>query len=168
MVVLYTREHHQFNCRFYDRTWGAVPTFFLPFSHTHYCEGPQWHFTMPSFFSYIVVLPSTWEVQPVDASGKASTVHMVDVLQGSTEYQETLQNFHATNNQTLIVTSLKRVQNPTLYQKHTTLQDTICKKYSKKVDVRHLFHGSDVDSIRFIATQGFNRMLASDANGMQS
>lgn len=103
----------------------------------------------------------------MDADGNASTVHMFDVPQGSTEYQEALQNFFDTVNQQVTIASLKRVQNPTLYQKHTTLQDTMCKKYpKKKIDVKRLFHGSSDDSIKYIATQGFNRSLAADANGM--
>lgn len=103
----------------------------------------------------------------MDADHNESTMHMFDVPQGSSEYQEALKNFLDTVGVPVTISSLKRVQNPTLYQKHTTLQDTFTKKYPKKrIDVKHLFHGSSEDSIKCIATQGFNRSLAADANGM--
>jgi hypothetical protein len=92
---------------------------------------------------------------------------MIDVPQGSAEYQEALKRFNETIGQTVTIASLKRVQNPTLYQKHTTLEDTTCKKYSKKkITVKNLFHGCAEESIKFIASQGFNRSLAAEANGM--
>ena len=95
---------------------------------------------------------------------------MFDVPEGSQEYQDALRRFRETINQQVTIVSLKRVQNPSLYQKHSALEDTIFfNKYSKKkVDVRQLFHGSKEDSIKYIATQGFNRSLAADSNGEYS
>ena len=114
--------------------------------------------------THAVNLPDTWAPQ----DGKASGMHMFDVPEGSQEYQDALLRFRETINQPAAVTiiSLKRVQNPNLYQLHSALENAIYNKYSKeKVDVRQLFHGSKEDSIKYIATQGFNRSLAADSNG---
>ena len=94
---------------------------------------------------------------------------MFEVAQGSAEYKEAVNNFEATIDKMVTITSLKRVQNPTLYQMHTTLHETLCKRYSKEkieVVVRHLFHGCCRDILECIATQGFNRSNAGDANGI--
>lgn len=115
----------------------------------------------------VVELPKTWEPQPMDAAdSKESPMHMFDVDQSSSEYQEALKRFHDTIGQTVTVVSLKRIQNPVEYGKHASLKDNIAKKYHKKVDVRQLFHGSKEDSITVIATQSFNRSFAADANGI--
>ena len=125
------------------------------------------HWFFMSFPFNLVILPSAWDAQPLDNDGNEKTLHMFEVVQGSAEYEEAVKNFNATIGQTVTITGLKRVQNPTLYLKHTTLQETICKKYSKKkVEVRHLFHGCGEDILKYIATQGFNRSKAGDTNGM--
>ena len=93
-------------------------------------------------------------------------MHMFDVAETSQEYQDALRDFHATINQKVTVLSLRRIQNPGLYTKHLTLQDTLCGKHKmNKVPVKQLFHGSKEESVKFIATQGFNRSLAAEANG---
>ena len=122
---------------------------------------------MTMFLITLVILPSAWEAQPLNDDGNEKTLHMFEVVQGSGEYEEAVKNFKATIGQTVTIISLKRVQNPTLYLRHATLQDTLCKKYSKKeVEVRHLFHGCGEDILKYIAIQGFNRSKAGRANGM--
>ena len=113
-----------------------------------------------------MTLPDTWEPQPTDSAGKPVSMHMFDVVETSQEYQEALRDFHATIKQKVTVLSLKRVQNPGLYAKYIALQESVCVKHKeKKVLVKQLFHGSKEDSVKFIATQGFNRSLAAEANG---
>jgi hypothetical protein len=92
---------------------------------------------------------------------------MFEVDKSSTEYKKALEGFFKTIDQTVTILSLKRIQNPGLYRKHAALQVSLCEKYSKKkIDVRQLFHGSKEETMELIATQGFNRILAAEANGM--
>ena len=120
------------------------------------------------YYVIAVTLPDIWEPQPTDSAGKPVSMHMFDVAETSQEYQEALRDFHATIKHKVTVLSLKRIQNPGLYAKYLTLQDTLCVKHKmKKVPVKLLFHGSKEDSVKFIATQGFNRSLAAEANGEQ-
>ncbi len=114
----------------------------------------------------IVTLPPSWEPQPVE-DGKPVAMCMLNVTQGSLEYDEALKYFHQSIGTNIAVVKLQRVQNPNMYYIHEAFQEYISNKYpSKKIDVKHLFHGLREESICLIATQGFNRNFASDANGI--
>ena len=114
----------------------------------------------------IVTLPPSWDLQSVE-DGKPVAMCMLDVAQGSLEYDEALKYFHQRIGAKVTVVKLQRIQNPNMYNIHEAFLESICKKYpGKKIDVKHLFHGSKEESIRLIATQGFNRNFASDANGI--
>ena len=104
----------------------------------------------------------------MDADGNPKHMHMFDIPQSSPEYAEALDDFQKTINQAVTIISLQRIQNPGLYLTHAALEETICDKYLKqkvKIDVRRLFHGTSEDSIKYIASQGFDRIFAADANG---
>ena len=118
------------------------------------------------FFFAPVSFPGTWESQPTGEDGNTKTVHMTDVAPESEEYKEAVKNFISTVKQTVTIVSLKRVQNPGLYTKHVALQETLCSKYAKRrVETKQLFHGCKEDTVKYIATQGFNRSLAASAHG---
>lgn len=118
------------------------------------------------FCVFAVNIPANWESQPLDADDNPKHMHMFDVPQSSPEHAEALDDFHKTINQPVTIVSLQRIQNPGLYRTHAALEETICGKYLKqKVDVRRLFHGTSEASIKDIATQGFDRIFAADANG---
>ena len=94
-------------------------------------------------------------------------MHMFEVASGSAEFQEALKRFHDTIGSTTVqVVKLERIQNPNEYRRHSTLFETISRKHhNKKIEVKQLFHGCKEDSVKPIATQGFNRNFAADANG---
>ena len=120
------------------------------------------------FLPIAVKQPDTWEPQPQEAGGKLETMHMFEVASGSAEYQEALKRFHETIGSTTVqVVKLERIQNPNEYRKHSTLFEAISQKHhNKKIEVKQLFHGCKEDSVKPIATQGFNRNFAADANGI--
>lgn len=96
-------------------------------------------------------------------------MHMFDVPESSSEYQEIVDRFSETTDlSTVTVISLKRVQNPNEYRRHMAFEEAISRKYShskKKIDVRKLFHGCSEAVIEPIAVQGFNRNYAATSNG---
>ena len=115
-----------------------------------------------------VKLPDTWEPQPQEAGGKPETMHMFEVASGSAEYREALKRFQETIGSTTVqVVKLERIQNPNEYHKHNALFETVSQKHhNKKIEMKQLFHGCREDSVLPIATQGFNRNFAAEANGI--
>ena len=109
--------------------------------------------------------PDTWEDETLK-DGRPLPMEMFDVPSRSPEYQLAIKEFEATINYShYTIECVKRIQNRIEYTKHIAFRDAIEAKHGMKVEQRKLFHGSKLDSLELIATQGFNRNFAASANG---
>lgn len=100
-------------------------------------------------------LPSHWEVMnPEDR------LRIVDLPPWCTEYEQVLELLH-TSLQDVKVLKVERVQNPFLWRALQNKIEELSLWYgdTEKVDVRTLFHGTDVDVIKHICTENFDWRL---------
>ena len=97
-------------------------------------------------------------------------VHLIDVPASDSEYKDALQEFNNTIGWKVLIVSLKRVENHTVYIQHRSFLEAITQKYPHKgaIVIKRLFYGSKESSITKIYNQGFNRNFAAFANGMLS
>ena len=115
--------------------------------------------------SSLADFPDTWEPQP-EEGGRPIPCHMFVVTAGTAEFQGAVKEFEQTMaGFKYTIVDVRRVQNPNEYVRHCAFRAALQQKYGKKVEERHLFHGTREDSINAIAVQGFNRIFAADANG---
>ena len=84
-----------------------------------------------------------------------ATVHKVQLLPGSSEYQDVLRKMQATTG-AIPVQKIERVQNPHLYQSYMVRKQKMDRDTGGNSE-RQLFHGTDAKNISHINTQGFNR-----------
>ena len=98
-----------------------------------------------------IALPKYWVPMP----GYDSTVHKVQLLPGSLEYQAVVGRFEATAGASKIQ-KIERIQNPHLYQSYMVRKQKMDKDTGRNSE-RQLFHGTDAKNINHINTQGFNR-----------
>jgi len=97
-----------------------------------------------------IALPQHWNPMPPTA-----TVHKVQLLPGSSEYQDVLRKMQATAG-AITVQKIERVQNPHLYQSYMVRKQKMDKDTGGNSE-RQLFHGTDAKNISNINVQGFNR-----------
>ena len=83
------------------------------------------------------------------------TIHKVQLLPGSSEYQDVLQKLQATVG-AIHVQKIERIQNPHLYQSYMVRKQKMDKDTGGNSE-RQLFHGTDAKNVKHINTQGFNR-----------
>jgi len=103
------------------------------------------------FFKLLgIPLPKNWT--PMSPS---ETVHKVQLLPGSSEYQDVLRKMQVTTG-AITVQKIERVQNPHLYQSYMVRKQKMDKDTGGNSE-RQLFHGTDAKNISHINTQGFNR-----------
>nr|XP_058949793.1 protein mono-ADP-ribosyltransferase PARP15-like [Pocillopora verrucosa] len=100
---------------------------------------------------YGIALPKHWAPMP----GHHSTVHKVQLLPGSPEYQDVARKSQATAG-AFNIQKIERVQNPHLYQSYILRKQQMDKDTGGKSE-RQLFHGTYAKNINHINTQGFNR-----------
>ena len=131
----------------------------------HICLGLVLVISYVHILSSLADFPDTWEPQP-EEGGRPKPCHMFVVTAGTAEFQEAVKEFEQTMaGLKYTIVDVKRVQNPNEYVRHCAFRAALQQKYGKKVEERHLFHGTREDSINAIAVQGFNRIFAADANG---
>ena len=115
-----------------------------------------------------IALPSDWAPMPRDPqTGNDSTVHLVDLIPGSPEYQGVVQQVQATGGN-VNITRIQRVQNPHLYQTYMVKKEKMDKDHGGRNNERKLFHGTASANIVKINTQGFNRSFSGLAHGTQT
>ena len=83
-----------------------------------------------------------------------ATVYKVQLLPGSSEYQDVLRKMQATAG-AITVQKIERVQNPHLYQSYMVRKQKMDKDTGGNSE-RQLFHGTDAKNISNINVQGFN------------
>ena len=98
-----------------------------------------------------ITLPKHWAPMP----RPDATVHTVQLLPGSTEYQYVEHKFQATTGG-VGIQKIERVQNPHLYQFYMVRKQKMDKDIGENSE-RQLFHGTDAKNVSHINTQGFNR-----------
>ena len=98
-----------------------------------------------------IPLPKHWAPMPPSEMD----VHKVQLLPGSSEYQDVLGKMQATTG-AISVQRIERVQNPHLYQSYMVRKQKMDKDTGGKSE-RQLFHGTDAKNVSHINTQGFNR-----------
>ena len=101
-----------------------------------------------------IALPRHWAPMP----SPDSTVHTVQLLPGSSEYQDVKRKFHTTASG-VNITKIERVQNPHLYQSYMVRKQKMDKDTGGNSE-RQLFHGTDAKNITSINTQGLNRSFS--------
>ena len=84
-----------------------------------------------------------------------TTVHVVPLSQGSSEYQDVVRKFGATAGGVNIL-KIERIQNPHLYKSYMVRKQKMDNDTGKNSE-RQLFHGTDAKNVTHINTQGFNR-----------
>ena len=105
-----------------------------------------------------MTLPTTWDPMPVTQAGNDVTVHVVKLSSTSREYQNVALKFQQTADSVAIV-SIERIQNPHLYQAYQLRKEKMDKDNGGNNE-RQLFHGTNVDNVTKINTQGFNRSFS--------
>ena len=105
-------------------------------------------------FSVGIALPKHWAPMP----RPDMTVHTVQLLPGSSEYQDVVNKFQVTA-RGVNITKIERVQNPHLYQSYMVKKRKMDKDIGGNSE-RQLFHGTNSNNIISINTQGFNRSYA--------
>ena len=85
----------------------------------------------------------------------SETVHKVQLVPGSSEYQDVLRKMQATTG-AIPIRKIERVQNPHLYQSYMVRKQKMDKDTGGNSE-RQLFHGTDAKNISHINAQGFNR-----------
>jgi hypothetical protein len=96
---------------------------------------------------------------PSDSSGKEKTVHLVVLMNGSTEYQTVLNMFQKTGGRGQIV-KIERIQNPHLYQQYMVRKRKMDKDNRGMNNERQLFHGTAEKNLNEINTTGYNRSFS--------
>ena len=99
-------------------------------------------------------LPKHWAPMP----RPDMTVHTVQLLPGSTEYQDVVNKFRLTARE-VTITKIERVQNPHLYQSYMVRKRKMDKDIGGNSE-RQLFHGTNSNNIVSINAQGLNRSFA--------
>ena len=98
-----------------------------------------------------IALPKHWAPMP----RPDSTVHRVQLLPGSTEYQDVVRKFQATASG-VNIQKIERVQNPRLYQSYMARKQKMDNDTGGNSE-RQLFHGTEAKNVSHINTKGFNR-----------
>ena len=98
-----------------------------------------------------IALPRHWAPMP----SPDTTVHTVQLLPGSTEYQDVVRKFQATTGG-VGIQKIERVQTPHLYRSYMVMKQKMDKDIGGNSE-RQLFHGTDAKNVSHINTQGFNR-----------
>ncbi|XP_022804127.1 poly [ADP-ribose] polymerase 14-like [Stylophora pistillata] len=101
-----------------------------------------------------IALPKHWAPMP----RPDMTVHTVQLLPGSTEYQDVVNKFQVTA-RGVTITKIERVQNPHLYQAYLVRKRKMDKDTGGNSE-RQLFHGTSSKNIKSINAQGLNRSFA--------
>ncbi|XP_068707156.1 protein mono-ADP-ribosyltransferase PARP14-like [Montipora foliosa] len=96
-------------------------------------------------------LPNHWDPIP----SPNVTVHLVQLVPWSSEYQTVASKFQQTSPGVNIL-KIERVQNPHLYQSYVVRKQKMDQD-NRGNNERQLFHGTDSKNITAINTQGFNR-----------
>ena len=128
---------------------------------------------------------SHWDPMPIDPqTGKEFPLHCVDLIPGSKEYNEVLQEFNKTmtmvpmpvaapttvfyqpnlyesDNTYNTIVKIQRIQNPMLYSQYIAKKKDMEKHNPPgHRNERRLFHGTPADVCPKINQQGFNRSFA--------
>ena len=82
-------------------------------------------------------------------------VHLVSLPKNSPEFGEVSQMFLATV-EGVTITSIKRIQNPWLYQTYILTKEKVDKNNGGKNE-RQLFHATSFERVKLINSQGFKR-----------
>lgn len=90
-------------------------------------------------------------------------MHTVRVASHSSEFHSVLQEFQKTAGAAAI-TSIKRIQNPLLYQAYQLRKQKMDKDNGGNNE-RLLFHGTASGNVKKINSQGFNRNFSGVAHG---
>lgn len=101
------------------------------------------------------ILPSSWEAMDPD-----ERLRIVDLPPWHTEHEQVLQLLH-TSLQDVKVLKVERVQNPFIWRAMQNKIEELSVWYGDvdKVDIRTLFHGTDVEVIKHICTENFDWRL---------
>ncbi|KAK2838175.1 hypothetical protein Q5P01_015387 [Channa striata] len=105
-----------------------------------------------------LALPAHWEDM------KGSLVKLFPVAPGSKEYQDVEKEVKK-NGLGINITSIERVQNPSLWQNYQIKKKELEKKNNHTNNERLLFHGTSPNAIDLINDKGFNRSYAGGAHG---
>ena len=98
---------------------------------------------------------------PSDDRGNDVTVHMVTLESSSSEYQDVMKIFRDTvHSGRKPITSIARIQNPFLYQAYQLRKQKMERDNGLGDNERQLFHGTKLDNVTKINTQGFDRSFS--------
>ena len=105
--------------------------------------------------------PKEWEKMPIDTQTKTEYMYQLfDLKTDSKEFLAVQQKFAATVNAKKII-SIQRVQNTMLYGQYIARKNAMEKLNPPGTNNESsLFHGTSVDTIPKINSQGFNRTFA--------
>ena len=86
-----------------------------------------------------------------------TTVHLVQLASGSSEYQDVLRKIQSTD-RGIKIQKIERVQNPDLYQSYLLRKQKMDRDNPGGNNERQLFHGTpQYSNTKAINMQGFNR-----------
>ena len=112
-------------------------------------------------FLLVYPIPDEWDPQPRDERGKEETLHLVSLAHDSQEFKMVEEKFLQSLCGKVSITSIERVQNPSLFKAYRLKKQTMDLKNGPHENQRELFHGTKYEFFKYINVQGFNRSLCS-------
>jgi poly [ADP-ribose] polymerase 10/14/15 len=108
--------------------------------------------------------PDNWDPMPIDSKGNEKQVHCVSLTAGCPEYNHVEIHFNKTMQKGTSynqIISIKRIQNPALYQQYVVKRKQMDKLNPKgHENERWLWHGTKFDALEHINTSGLDRGYA--------
>ena len=110
-------------------------------------------------FLLVYPIPDKWDPQPRDERGREETLHLVILAHDSQEFKMVEEKFLQSLRGKVSITSIERVQNPSLFNAYALRKQTMDLKNGPHENQRELFHGTKYEFFKSINVQGFNRSL---------
>ena len=116
-------------------------------------------------FSIGNLLPRNWTPMPRDDKENDVTVHLERLKSSSAAYQDAMERFQQTVSSHLMIKSIERIQNHFLYQAYQ-LRKLKRNRDNAGNNERQLLHGTNLDNVTKIDTQGFDGCFSGYAHGI--
>ena len=105
----------------------------------------------------VLPLPKNWDCHPLDAKKRKVKVHPVRLDADSQEYKDVNEKFMRSISENICVTSIQRIQNPSMYRSYATKRQSMDEKNGNHKNEWYLFHGTAYQNVKDINAHGLNR-----------
>ena len=112
------------------------------------------------FTATAISLPKNWQPMPTNSAGYESKFHLVDIVQGCSEFDD-INALFMQSRPGVGIANLQRIQNPGLYEAFLAKKANMAKTGGdSSANEKLLFHGTAAATCNQICHFGFNRSYA--------